>query len=170
MDPVTLFTAATAAYNGLKRVVELGREAEDVFSQLNKWAKSASDLRDYIDNAENKKPGLFDKIGFSKSESNEALDIFMAKQKLNDMEKEIYNMFLYGNLQHLGVDGYREFTRIKKEIRLKREQLILDQIKRRQKFAKNVFNFILLCTVIALLLSLLVIVFAIISQTAANAN
>lgn len=165
MDPITLFTAATAAFNGLKKVVEIGKEAESVFSQLGKWAKATSDLREYIDKVENKKPGLFEKIGLSKNDSSEALDVFMAKQKLIDMEKEIYNMFLYGNLQHLGIDGYREFTRIKKEIRLKREKMIMDQIKRRQNFAKNVFNFILICAIIILLISLLGVVYAIVSQT-----
>lgn len=169
MDPVTLLASATAAYNGLKKVVELGREAEDVFSQLGKWAKSASDLREYIDKKETKKPSIFENIGFKNSETTEAFDIFMARQKLIDMEQEIYGMFLYGGLQHLGLDGYREFTRIKKEIRLQREQLILDQIKRRKKFVEAVFTFIMVCTTLVLLSSLIGIVLAI-ATSQANAS
>lgn len=166
MDPVTLLASATAAYNGLKKVVEYGKEAEHVFSQLGKWAKAASDLREYIDEKEIKKPGIFETIGFKRSDTTEAFNIFMARQKLIDMEQEIYGMFLYGGLQHLGTDGYREFTKIKKEIRLKREQMILDQVKRRKKFAEAVFTFIMICTTLFLLSSLIGVIIAIVSNSA----
>ena len=34
MDPITLLAAASTAFNGVKKLIEHGREIEDVFSQL----------------------------------------------------------------------------------------------------------------------------------------
>lgn len=137
LDPVSAFAMATAAFNGIKRAVEIGREVHDVYGQLSKWAGAASDLAEAISQQENRKPGLFEKIGFGKNETSEAFDTMIAKQKLIEMEKEIYHMFIYGELQHLGMDGYREFVALRKDIKEKRKKLIYDQMRRRQKFLQN---------------------------------
>ena len=48
LDPVTLLATATAVFNGLKKAVEVGREAEEVFSQLGKWAGAVADLQEWM--------------------------------------------------------------------------------------------------------------------------
>lgn len=129
--------AATAAFNGVKKAVELGREVSDIYSQLSEWAGHVGDFHNTVAKmtmAEKKKPGIFDKIKFAKSETAEAFDMYAAKQKLIEMEKEIYHMFLYGELNHLGRDGYDEFRRMREEVRNKRNKMIMDQIKSRQEF------------------------------------
>lgn len=138
IDPVSAFALATAAFNGVKRAVELGREVEDVYSQLSKWAGAVSDLHECISQHENRKPSIFETIGFAKSETSEAFDMMVAKQKLIEMEKEIHAMFVYGDLQHLGIDGYREFIKLRKEIKENRRELLYDQMRRRKKFIENV--------------------------------
>ena len=50
MDPVTLLAAATAAYNGVKKAVELGREVHDIYGQLSTWAGHVGNLKDAIEN------------------------------------------------------------------------------------------------------------------------
>ena len=65
IDPFTAFSVASAAFNGIKKAVEIGREVQDVYSQLSQWAGAISDLQESISQIENKKPGLFEKIGFS---------------------------------------------------------------------------------------------------------
>ena len=140
IDPFTAFAAANAAFNGIKRAVEVGKEAQEVYMQLSHWAGALSDLQEAIHQKENRKPGLFEKIGFEKNEAREAFDTFIAKQKIIEMEREIYNMFLYGNLQHLGIDGYREFVSIKKGIKAKREKMIYEQLRARAKFARRLIN------------------------------
>ena len=55
------------------------------------------------------------------------------------MEEEIKVMFVYGELQALGSNGYSDFIRSRKEIREKRQRMIRDQIRRRQKFVENLF-------------------------------
>jgi hypothetical protein len=138
MDPITILAAATAAFNGVKKAVELGREVQDVYSQLSTWAGHISDFHHAVEIRKNKKPGLFDKIKFDKSETAEAFDEYAAKQKIIEMEKEIYHMFLYGELQHLGIDGYKEFRSMRDNIRQKRNKMIMDQIHARKEFFDNV--------------------------------
>ena len=139
MDPLTLLATVNATYSGVKKLVAMGREAQDVMSQLGKWADSAAQLHGYINKMENRKPGLFEKIGFKGSEGSEALDIMAAKQRLKTMEAEIYNMFLYGELQDMGSAGYSEFVQLRKRIRETREKTIREQAQRRMKFLEHSF-------------------------------
>ena len=136
MDPITIIAAATAAFNGVKKAVELGREVQDVYSQLSEWAGHVGDFHRAMAAMEmrEKRPGLWDKISFNKSETAEAFDMLAAKQKIIDMEKEIYHMFLYGELNHLGRDGYDEFRRMRKEVSEKRQKMIMDQMMARRDF------------------------------------
>jgi hypothetical protein len=64
LDPISLLATATAVFNGLKKAVEIGREAEDVFGQLGKWAGAVSDLQEWM-NGEQAKPPIFKKLTFS---------------------------------------------------------------------------------------------------------
>ena len=140
IDPVSALALATAAFNGVKKAVELGREVQDVYSQLSTWAGHIGDFHKGVAEMEikqNRKPGLFDKITFAKSETAEAFDMYAAKQKVIEMEKEIYHMFTYGELNHLGRDGYDEFRRMRQEVREKREKMILNQLKARKEFFEN---------------------------------
>jgi hypothetical protein len=136
MDPITLLAAATAAFNGVKKAVEVGREISDVYSQLSSWAGHVGNLQDAMRGIEEgeKKPSIWKKITFEKSETAEAFDIYAAKQKLIEMEKEIRHMFLYGDLNHLGLDGYNEFRRMRQEVREKRTKIFREQKEAREKF------------------------------------
>ena len=90
LDPISLLATATAVFNGLKKAVELGREAEDVFGQLGKWAGAVSDLQEWMSGQENTKPPLFKKLVFSKSATVEAFDAYAAQVKIKEM------MFIMG--------------------------------------------------------------------------
>ena len=140
MDPITILAAATAAYNGVKKAVELGREVSDIYSQLGTWAGHVGDLKSAIEGIENdqSKPSIWKKITFEKSETAEAFDVFAAKQKMKEMEDEIFHMFLYGELCHLGIDGYREFKQMRKDIHEKRAKMIQNQIAAKKAFIKKI--------------------------------
>lgn len=139
VEPITLMAAASAAFNGIKNAVKIGQEVEGVYRQLSKWADAAGQLQDFINGEKPDKPGLFTKIGFAKSETAEAFDVYSAQVKLREMEAEIYHMFLYGELNHLGLEGHREFVRLRREVREKREKMIRDQQLRRKRFIENMF-------------------------------
>jgi hypothetical protein len=140
MDPVTILAAATAAYNGVKKAVEVGREVSDIYSQLGTWAGHVGDLKNAIEGIEKSqaRPSIWKKITFEKSETAEAFDVFAAKQKMKEMEDEIFHMFMYGDLCHLGIDGYREFKQMRKDIHDKRQKMVLEQIKMRKDFIYNI--------------------------------
>ena len=149
IDPISALALATAAFNGVKKAVELGREVQDVYSQLSEWAGHVGEFHRAVVSAERpKKPGLFDKITFAKSETAEAFDLYAAKQKVIEMEKEIYHMFCYGDLQHLGQDGYNEFRRMRQEIREKRDRMIITQIEDRAKFVEAIKTWTLSAAII----------------------
>ena len=143
MDPVTLLGAVTAAFNGIKAAVKVGQEIEGVYKQLSKWADAAGQLQQLINDSKTdtgeQKTGLFEKIGFGKSATAEAFDIIIAQQRLREMEAEIHTMFYYGELQHLGAEGYSQFNQLRREIRERRERMIRDQARRRKRFVENVF-------------------------------
>jgi hypothetical protein len=149
MDPASLLMAATAAFNGVKKAVEMGREVQDVFKQLSKWADAADQLYGIIATETNKSPGIFESLNFSKSATAEALDLSAAKLRLQQMEDEIKLMFYYGELQALGQKGYADFIKDRREIKEKRRKLIELQVKKRKKFIENAWYASLLCIAIA---------------------
>lgn len=151
MDPFTIMAAATAAFEGVKKAVELGREVQDVYAQLSDWAGHIGDFHQAVVQYERpRKPGIFDKIRFDKSETKEAFDLYAAKQKAIDMEKEIYHMFCYGELSHLGRDGYDEFRRMRQEVREQRNKMITDQIKAKIAFFDNLKTYGLSAVIIVI--------------------
>jgi hypothetical protein len=131
LELVAAFSALNAAFNGVKSVVQTGREVEDVFKQLTKWAEAVDDLNHWL--GKDTQPSIWKPIKFDTSETKEAFDKMAAKQKLADMEKEIYHMFTWGELGHLGMSGYQEFQQLRRDIKSDREKLIRNQLKRRQE-------------------------------------
>lgn len=165
MDPVTLLAAVTAAFNGVKKAVEIGREVQDVYSQLSSWAGHVGNLQDAIRGIEEgeSNPSIWKKITFEKSETAEAFDVYTAKQQLREMEKEIREMFLYGELSHLGMDGYNEFREMRRAVREKRTKILLDQQQAREDFIDNIklYTIVGFCVIVGgstlwLLLSLVI--------------
>jgi hypothetical protein len=144
LDPVSLLATATAVFNGLKAAVEVGREAEDVFSQLGKWAGAVADLQEWMSTEEenaNKPPPLFKKLVFTKSATAEAFDAYAAKIKIQQMEEEIRHMFTLGELWWLGKEGYNEFILMRRSIKEKREKQVYEQIRRRKKLIRMVTDY-----------------------------
>ena len=135
IDPVTALATATAVFNGIKKAVEIGREAEDVFGQLGKWAGAVADIQEWM--GQDKKPPLFKKLTFSKSATVEAFDAYAAQVKIQEMEKALYHWFHYGPLQHLGREGYIEFIQMRRRVKEQREKMIYEQLRRRKKLIRN---------------------------------
>ncbi len=151
LDPVSLLATATAVFNGLKAAVEVGREAEDVFSQLGKWAGAVADLQEWMSTEEenaNKPPPLFKKLVFTKSATAEAFDAYAAKIKIQQMEEEIRHMFTLGELWWLGKEGYNEFIMMRRSIKEKREKQIYGQIRRRKKLIRMVTDYAFIAMIV----------------------
>ena len=151
LDPVSLLATATAVFNGLKAAVEVGREAEDVFSQLGKWAGAVADLQEWMRTEEenaNKPPPLFTKLVFKQSATAEAFDAYAAKIKINQMEEEIRHMFTLGELWWLGKEGYNEFIMMRRSIKEKREKMVYEQFRRRKKLIRMVTDYAFIAVIL----------------------
>ena len=142
MDPVTILALTSAAFNGVKKAIELGREAQDVYGELSKWAGYASDLSDSIEGKS--KPGskLLGSI------NSQAFDTMAAKAQLNQMEKEIRHMFIYGELQELGTAGYKEFILLRRKLKAEKKAA---EIKARERRASLIQNSLLTLLLVAFL-------------------
>ena len=128
MDPITLLAAASTAFNGVKKLIEHGREIEDVFSQLGKWATATSDLQEWC-RQQDAKPSIFKKLSF-KNDTAAAMDAVTVRMKLAQQEKDIREMFQwYGP-----PDSYEEFILERRKIKAQREKMIYQQARRRKEF------------------------------------
>ena len=114
IDPVTAIATATAAFNGLQKLVATGREIEDCVGQLSKWAGAASDIAFLEKKAKN--PPWYK--AFSGSAEAEAIEIYAAQEKLAKQRAEILRLVTYTGGQK-GKDKYLEILREVKEKRRK---------------------------------------------------
>jgi hypothetical protein len=145
MDPITLMAAASAAFNGVKKLVEHGKEIEDVFGALSKWASYTSDLQEWC-RQEESKPSIFKKLSFG-NDTSEALNAVSIRMKLAQQETDIREMF-----QWYGPPGaYEEFIAERRRIKAQREKMIYEQARRRKEFLYTVVNITLIAACLSLL-------------------
>jgi hypothetical protein len=133
MDPITALAAATAIWSGIKATVDAGREVQDVFGQLGTWAEQAHHVYEGLNSKESKsfKPKV-------RNDTKEAFDVYAARVKMREMEAEIKHMFLYGALNHLGMDGYKEFLNIRHEIKIQRMMDERAAERQREQFKEDI--------------------------------
>ena len=127
IEVVAAVSAATSAFNAIKKGVELGQDIENMAGALGKWMGAVSDIRKAEEY--NRKPPLFKKIFSSKSIEEEALEIFMAKKKAEDMREQLRQIIMLTR----GMGAWQELLKTEADVRKRRQKLIYDQ-KERQKF------------------------------------
>ena len=113
MDPVTIIPTASAAYNAVKKGLALGRELQDMGSQLAVWAGAISDIEFLAKRAED--PPWW-RTG--RSVQAEAIEIFAAKRKFEQQRDELkqFIQFSYGQ------SAWEELLRIEGRVRKQRQQ------------------------------------------------
>jgi hypothetical protein len=112
MDPITVIATASAAYNALKQGISVGRELQDMGSQLATWAGAISDIEFLAKKAEN--PPWW-KVGGNVQA--DAIEIFAAKKKIEAQRDELRTFVQYS----YGQAGWEELLRIEAQVR-KRKQ------------------------------------------------
>jgi len=132
IDPITAIGAATAAFNGVKKLVHAGREIEDVVGQLGKWYGAAADLGRA--ETQRKNPPIFTKLFSSGSVEQEALEILVHKKKLQEQEKQLEEML---NIR-FGFGTWREMIELRRKIRKEREETVYRQQERRRAFLEGI--------------------------------
>ena len=128
LDPVTLSAAvsgATAAYNGIKKAIMLGREMEDLGGQLATWMTAVSDVDNIHKNANN--PSTFDKM-FNGSIESVAIESFASKKKLEKQREELRN-FLIGNY---GLQAWDDLIKEEGRVRRTRQEAVWKKIEKQK--------------------------------------
>mgnify|MGYP003131717083 FL=1 len=128
LDPITLSAAvsgATAAYNGIKKAITMGKEIEDLGSQLSAWMSAVSDVDNIHKNANN--PSTFDKI-FNGSIEQVAMESYSSRKKLEKQREELRN-FLIGNY---GLQAWDDLLKEEGRIRKARSQAIYQKEKQKR--------------------------------------
>jgi len=135
IDPFTAMAAATAAFNGIKKAVEVGKDISSMGNALSSWSKAVSDL-DFLDQKAQKPPMY--KM-FSDTQSN-ALEIWSQKQKLKEMREELRShiSFVYGP------SAWDEIVRIEAQQRKEQRQAVYDK----QEAIDNLINAVIIGLII----------------------
>ena len=113
LDPITVIATASAAYNALKKGIEVGRELQDMGSQLATWAGAISDIEFLAKKAEN--PPWW-KVGGNVQA--EAIEIFAVKKKIQAQRDELrtHIQFAYGH------GAWEELLRIEAQVRKRKRE------------------------------------------------
>ena len=141
IEIVAAVSAATGAFNTIKAGFAAGREVESMASDLSRWMGAVSDIKKADEY--NKKPPLFKKLFQAGSVEEEAMQIFMAKKKAEDMRNELKQIISFTR----GPSAWEELLRTEADIRKKRQQAIYDQ-KERQRQIMEVIGIIVLVVII----------------------
>ena len=141
IDPVTAIAGATAAFNTIKAGFAAGREIESMAGDLGRWMGAVSDIKKAEEY--NKKPPLFKKLFQAGSVEEEALQIFMAKKKEEDMREELKAIISMTR----GPSAWEELLKTEADIRKKRQKALYDQEERRRR----VLEIIAVCIGVAII-------------------
>ena len=116
MDPVTIISGATVAFNALKKGFALGKDLQDMHGQLTQWAGHMADLGQA--EKQNKNPPWWKSLNSDSIEA-QSLAIFTAKKKAESMRKELKDWISFS----MGPSAWDELVAIEGKIRKqKREQ------------------------------------------------
>ena len=132
VDPITAITAATAAFNIIKKGFDMGRDIESMYSDMGKWMGAVADIRHADQMVKN--PSVFKKLFNGSSIEQEAMDVFAAKKKAEEMENELRT---YVNLVY-GPNSWADIIKLQAKIRKDRQEQIYAQ----QELRRNIINVI----------------------------
>ena len=127
IDPVTAIAGATAAFNAIKSGFSVGRDIESMAGDLGRWMNCISDLKKSEEM--NKKPPLFKKLFQAGSVEEEAMQVFMAKKKAEDMRDQLRQIIVATR----GPSAWDELIKTEGDIRKKRQEMIYAQEERRRQ-------------------------------------
>ena len=135
IDPISAIALATSAYKGIKKACEVGKEISSFTGAISQFAKASADI-DFLEQ-KSQKPSLYHKL-FSNTEAN-ALDIWSAKQKLNEQRTDLKNFISF----HYGPTSWKEIVRIEAQQRKQQRALVYE----RQEFIDNLINGIIITVI-----------------------
>jgi hypothetical protein len=139
IDPVTAIAGATAAFNFLKKGVQVGRDLQDMGKQLQDWAGCMAELDQAEKMAE--KPPWYKALG--SGTQAQAMEVFLARKKAKQMREDLRDL-IYGRF---GPSHWQEFLKIEAEMRKQKREHEFRRMEIKQKIIEwtaGIFVFLLL--------------------------
>ena len=109
IDPVTAIAGASAAFNAIKKGVQLGRDLESMGKDLSRWGKACADF-DFA-KRQIEKPPWYKTLGGG--DEAQAMEIFVQKKQLEKQRQELKEYIS----AFLGPSQWDELLRIEADIR-----------------------------------------------------
>ena len=111
VEVAAAMSLASSAYAGIKKAMEMGREAQDVAEFFGRWFEAKEQVNEVQQYANN--PSMMAKIFSGKSVEAQALQVTSARYKIQAMEKELREYLIYTGQ----VDFYEDMMRERRTIR-----------------------------------------------------
>ena len=142
IEVMAAVSAATSAFQAIKKGVAVGQDIENMAGALGKWMGAVSDIKKAEEM--NKKPPLFKKLFQAGSVEEEAMQIFMAKKKAEDMREQLKQIIMLTR----GMSAWQELLRTEADVRKRRQKMIYDQKERQKKLIDGILIgvLVLVCT------------------------
>ena len=136
IEVATAISLASSAYAGIKKAMEMGKEAQDVAEFFGRWFEAKEQIGEVQQYANN--PSMMAKMFSSKSVEAQALQVTSARYKIQAMEKELREYLIYTGQ----VDFYEDMM---KERRIIRQSRLLAAKRKAEKraFMLNVLLYLL---------------------------
>lgn len=129
---MSALATASATFNVIKRGFEVGRDIEQMAGDLSRWMGAMSDLSEAEHQIKN--PPIFKKLFSGKSIEQEAIEIFAAKRKAEQMREELKQFIGWT----MGSKAWDQLLAMEGQIRKERQDTLYNQARRRQKFMEVV--------------------------------
>lgn len=102
---------ATSAFNGIKKAIEVGRDAEDMVGVFSKFFDAKDQIIEASEYGNN--PSIVKKLFSGSSVEAQALEITAAKHKTQQLEKELREFLIYSGQAAFYDDMMRERRNIR---------------------------------------------------------
>ena len=148
-DPLTITAAITLAgkcINGVTKAVNSGRELESAMGHISRWFECVADINAAENRAKN--PSIFQKVTAAKSVEKEAFDALIAKRKMAEQRKTLYELITYS----WGKEAWSELVQMERDIRAERKK----QIHARQELKQKIGEFIAIILFVIFFLGIIV--------------
>lgn len=124
IDPITAIAGASAAFNAIKKGVQIGRDLEGMAGDLGRWSKAIADFDFAAKRIEN--PKWYQAMG-SNVEA-QAMELFVQKRQRDAMRDEL-RQWISGSL---GPSAWQELLRMEADIRQKQKEHEYKRIERKE--------------------------------------
>ena len=157
IDPITAISAASTAFTLAKKAVAVGRDMEDMWGHLSRWASNIEDAKEYLSQEKEygkSKPKVLKKL--QKSATQEALDSIVLENKIREQEKLLREFFTANwTTEWGGIEGYRTFLKKRREIKARRQKQIYNKMRARRNLIYKTKMGIAIVFLVSVLITLL---------------